>query len=317
MKRRRFIGSGLAAALVAPWVARRAVAAGNAPPVVVSTWAFGKPANAEALRVLAAGGSPLDAVEAGVRVTEADPAVQSVGYGGLPNVDGVVELDAAIVDGDTLEAGAVAGLQSIKHPVSVARRVLEKTPHVMLVGRGAQRFALRQGFTKEKLLTPESRRAWKKGPADPGPGNHDTIGMCLLAPGGGMAAACTTSGLGWKLPGRVGDSPLVGHGLYCDSRAGAAAATGVGEEVIKVCGSYQVVEFMRQGLEPDEAVRRVLSRIVRRTPGNTGLQVAFVALRADGAYGFGAIRDGFTAAVSTAGGSELLERPGIGATLAG
>jgi len=318
MRRRRFLSQTLRAGMTGmawPWIAAAPSRRGDARPLVLSTWDFGERANAQALRVLAAGGSPLDAVEAAARVPESDPDVQSVGYGGLPNADGVVELDAAIMDGDTLQAGSVAGLRGIKHPVSVARKVMEDTAHVMLVGRGAERFAHREGFRKEKLLTRAARETWRRGPQPPDPGRHDTIGICLLAADGAMAAACTTSGLGWKLPGRVGDSPLIGHGMYCDSRAGAAAATGVGEEVIKVCGSYQVVEYMRQGVEPDDAVRRVLARVVARDAANAGKLVAFIALRADGAVGFGSLLDGFVAALATPAGSELLSAPGLGPDL--
>jgi len=270
-------------------------------------------ANREAHRVLGENGRILDAVQRGVMLVEADPSNESVGYGGLPNRDGVVELDAAIVDGATLEAGSVAALRGIRNPVAVARLVMEKTPHVMLVGDGAQEFALENGFKKEKLLTPESRRRWKEMKANPDGAarGHDTIGMVALDRNGSMAAACTTSGLAWKLPGRVGDSPLIGDGLYCDQKAGGAAATGVGEEVIKVCGSYQVVEFMRQGVEPDEAIRRVLHRIVRREGYDPEDNIAFVALRADGEVGYGSILPGFQAAVSRGSDHRLLDAPSL------
>lgn len=261
----------------------------------ISTWSFGREANREAFLTLDAGGGVLDAVERGVMRIEGDPTIESVGYGGLPNADGVVELDAAIVDGATLEAGAVAALRGFRHPVAVARSVMERSPHLLLVGDGARRFALEQGFRKEKLLTPQARKRWKQKTQARG---HDTIGIVLLDRDGRMAAACSTSGLAFKLPGRVGDSPLVGHGLYCDERAGGAAATGVGEEVIKVCGSYQIVEFMRGGVEPAEAIRRVLERIARRRKHRAEDDVAFVALRADGEVGFASLRPGFEAALS-------------------
>jgi isoaspartyl peptidase/L-asparaginase-like protein (Ntn-hydrolase superfamily) len=218
------------------------------------------------------------------------------------------------MDGRTLEAGSVAGIRDIKHPVAVARKVMENTPHVMLVGDGARNFALQHGFEPEDLLTDSARGRWEKYKAEnePPPGdNHDTIGMVALRPDGRMAAACTTSGLAWKLPGRVGDSPLIGHGLYCDEQAGGAAATGVGEEVIRVCGSYQIVEFMRQGLDPNVAVRRVLQRILRRTGAEKTHDVAFVALRADGKVGFGSTLPGFQATVSRHGRHEVLDAPSL------
>jgi len=282
-------------------------------PVVVSTWSFGREANQAAYKTLSAGGTALDAVQGGVMVSEADPEVSSVGLGGWPNREGVVELDASIMDGETLQAGAVAGVRDILHPVAVARLVMETTPHVMLVGDGARRFALGHGFDAVNLLTPEARRRWQKemsGETDAERG-HDTIGMIAMDDRGRMAGACTTSGLAWKLPGRVGDSPLIGHGMYCDSEAGGAAATGVGEEVIKVCGSYQVVEFMRQGLDPDEAVRRVLQRILRRDPDNAGLFVGFVALRADGKAGFASTIPEFQVAISRKGKHKLIDAPAL------
>jgi N4-(beta-N-acetylglucosaminyl)-L-asparaginase len=280
------------------------------PAGVISTWNFGATANAEAERVLAGGGSALDAVERGVRLVEADPEVTSVGFGGIPNRLGVVELDAAIMDGRTREAGAVAGLQGFMHPISVARAVMVGTEHVLLVGEGARRFALERGFKEQDLLTPASLEEWKRrqaAEAHDTPEDHDTIGLIARAADGTMAVACTTSGLALKLPGRVGDSPLIGHGLYCDDEAGGATATGVGEEVIKVCGSYQVVEFMRQGLDAQEAVERVLKRVLRRDSANRDRQVGFVALRADGQVGYGSTIPGFEAAISRGGKREVVK----------
>ena len=310
MNRRNFLKTSALAGvgLAAPRQGQVSVPRATGHMTVIATHPAGVAANRVALKLLEGGRGTLDAVEHGVRVAEADPEDTSVGYGGYPNRDGVVELDAAIMDGSTLEAGSVGALQDIKHPVSVARRVLEKTPHVLLVGKGAQRFALAQGFSKENLLTPAARQAWKAARAD-GFGSrsesHDTMGMVALAPDGSMAAACTTSGLAWKLPGRVGDSPLVGHGLYCDAKAGGAAASGLGEEIIKVCGSYQVVEFMRQGASPHEAIRRVLDRILRRSPANRDTFFGFVALRADGEVGYASTTDGFKAAISGPDGHRL------------
>jgi len=284
-------------------------------PVVVSTWDFGLAANREAYERIRSGERVLDAVQQGVMVTEADPEVTSVGIGGYPNHEGVVELDAALIDGETLAAGSVAGVQSIKHPVAVARKVMEQTPHVLLVGEGARRFALEHGFEEEELLTEGAKQAWEEYRArggQPAAADHDTIGLVGRAPDGPMAAACTTSGLAWKLPGRVGDSPLIGHGLYCDEQAGGAAATGVGEEVIRVCGSYQVVEFMRQGVDPDVAVRRVLQRILRRKGAAAEPNfVGFVALRADGEIGYASTTPGFQVAVSRMGRHELVDAPSL------
>ncbi len=312
MRRRSFLhGAGL---LVLTAAGSLRAAPGVKTPIVASTWSSGVAANAEAMRIFAAGGTPLDAAEAGVKTAEANPEDTSVGYGGLPNRDGVVQLDAAICDGDTLEAGSVAGLEGIRHPVSVARKVMEGTPHVLLVGAGAKQFALSHGFTEEDLLTPQAKAAWEKWKAaedraapHPAHVNHDTIGLVARAVNGSMAASCTTSGLAWKLPGRVGDSPLVGHGLYCDSKAGGAAATGVGEEVIKVAGSYQVVEFMRQGMDPSEAVARVIRRIVDRDPANASKMAAFVAVRADGVVGYGTMGTRFEVAIAIGDKTELVE----------
>ncbi|MGE3163953.1 MAG: N(4)-(beta-N-acetylglucosaminyl)-L-asparaginase [Planctomycetota bacterium] len=287
--------------------------AASQPGTIISTWNHGLAANAVAAQILLVGGRALDAVERGVMVSEADPNVTSVGRGGLPNADGIMELDAAIMDGDKLEAGAVAGLRGFLHPIAVARKVMTETPHVLLVGEGARRFALRQGFEETELLTPDAAKAWRewqqsseKKPLSP-KDDHDTIGMIALDRSGSMAASCTTSGAAWKLPGRVGDSPLIGHGLYCDSQVGGAAATGLGEEVIKVCGSYQVVEFMRQGATPEEAIRRVLERVIARTPESRSRFVGFVALRRDGEVGFMSTTRGFQAAVFRSGKHELLD----------
>src|SRR5690606_12578358 len=235
-------------------------------PIVISTWDFGIAANQAAWNILATGGRALDAVEQGVWVPEADPKNQSVGYGGLPDRDGFVTLDACIMD-EFGNCGSVAALEHIKHPISVARKVMEKTPHVMLAGDGALQFALENGFKKENLLTKESEKAWKewlkKAEYKPImnienqhfspnklPGNqynHDTIGMLALDNRGNLSGACTTSGMAFKMHGRVGDSPIIGAGLYVDNEIGAATSTGVGEEVVRTVGSFLVVELMRQG----------------------------------------------------------------------
>jgi N4-(beta-N-acetylglucosaminyl)-L-asparaginase len=295
-------------------------------PLVVSTWDFGVAANRAAWTVLSAGGRSLDAVEAGARVPEADLKNHSVGRAGYPDRDGHVTLDASIMD-EFGNCGAVAAMEFIAHPISVARRVMEKTPHVLLVGEGATQFAVEQGFAREELLTPESRQAWEKwlqsssgyipvpnrenkdyGRTPPqgsrvpgGPGNHDTIGMLAIDQRGNLAGACTTSGMAWKMRGRVGDSPIIGAGLYVDNNVGAATSTGVGEEVIRTAGSFLVVELMRQGRSPEAACREAVHRILQRKVIRAeDFQVGFLALSKSGEIGAWAVQKGFTYAVCDA-----------------
>jgi isoaspartyl peptidase/L-asparaginase-like protein (Ntn-hydrolase superfamily) len=318
MRRRDFLRTSALAwagvSVVRPTAAVTPGSEREAFPIVISTWDFGLKPNREAYGRLREGQGVLDAVQQGVMLAEADPAVTSVGLGGLPNAAGVVELDAALMNGETLEIGAVAALRDIKHPVAVARKVMEQTPHALLVGEGARRFALEHGFEEQNLLTDEARAAWEafrsENPRSDETG-HDTIGMVVRNPDGRMAAACTTSGLAWKLPGRVGDSPLIGHGVYCDDEAGGAVATGIGEDVMRVCGSYQVVEFMRQGLDPNVAVRRVLQRILRRKGGDPTHMVGFAALRADGRYGYASTVPGFQVSLSQQGQHAVLDAPSM------
>lgn len=287
-------------------------AAKRGAPIVVSTWEHGVPANAAAWRVLAAGGSALDAVEQGVRVPEADPQVRTVGLGGYPDASGEVTLDACIMD-HQFRCGAVAGLQRIKHPISVARLVMERTPHVMLVGEGALSFAKAQGFAEENLLTEQSKREWqqwlKSGQAKPQINieNHDTIGMLALDSHGHLAGACTTSGAAYKLPGRVGDSPIIGAGLYVDNEVGAATATGQGELMIKTVGCHLVVELMRQGLSPQLACQRAVERIAAKLPEAASLQVGFLALSNQGEVGAFCLQSGFNYAVQQAGAAQLID----------
>jgi N4-(beta-N-acetylglucosaminyl)-L-asparaginase len=272
-------------------------------PIVISTWNHGVPANAAAWDILSKKGKALDAVEAGVRIPEADPNVNTVGYGGLPDRDGKVTLDACIMD-EHANCGSVAFLEHIMHPISVARMVMEKTPHVMLVGEGALKFALDNGFKKENLLTADSEKAWKewlkKSEYKPVINfeNHDTIGMLALDVNGNLSGACTTSGMSYKLHGRVGDSPIIGAGLYVDNEIGAATSTGVGEEVIRICGSHLVVELMHQGLAPEEACKKAVERIVKKQPERSKtLQVGFLALNKNGEYGAYCLQPGFSYAV--------------------
>ncbi|MFH5885539.1 N(4)-(beta-N-acetylglucosaminyl)-L-asparaginase [Halalkalibaculum sp. DA3122] len=281
-------------------------------PVVISTWDNRK-ANSAAWEILSGGGPALDAVEAGARVPEADPGDRSVGYGGYPDRTGKVTLDACIMNHES-RCGSVAFLLDIKHAVSVARKVLENSPHVMMVGEGAQQFALDNGFKKENLLTEEARQVWlnwKKNPEYPVTSwdqymNHDTIGILALDRQGNLSGACTTSGIGMKMHGRVGDSPLIGAGLFVDNDIGAAAATGVGEEVIRVAGSHLVVELMRHGASPTDACRRAVERIVNNHGGAMDGQVGFLALNKKGAYGGYAIQSGYSYAVRTLQQEELI-----------
>lgn len=290
-------------------------------PIVISTWDFGKTANAGAWEVLRRGGRALDAVEAGVKIPEADPTNQTIGIGGLPDRDGHVTLDACIMD-EQYNCGSVMALEHIVHAISVARLVMEKTPHVILVGEGALQFALANGFEKQNLLTPESEKAWKEwlkkadyhpemnienrlydksnDPMPGGPGNHDTIGLMAMDGSGNLSGACTTSGMAYKMRGRVGDSPVIGAGLYVDNEIGAATSTGVGEEVIRIVGSHLVVELMRQGKSPRAACKEAVERIVKRSPDKSKMiQVGFIALNKKGEYGGYALQPGFSYSVRT------------------
>ncbi|MEM0962214.1 MAG: N(4)-(beta-N-acetylglucosaminyl)-L-asparaginase [Bacteroidota bacterium] len=283
-------------------------------PVVVSTWNHGVAANAAAWEVLGSGGYALDAVEQGVRVTEADPAVTSVGKGGWPDRSGVVTLDACVMT-EAGDCGAVAFLQDVLHPVTAARYVMERTPHVMIVGEGARRFAIEQGLETDNLLTPEAERAWREWVASDAADtraeinveNHDTIGMLALDADGRVCGACTTSGAAWKRHGRVGDSPLIGAGLYVDGEIGGATATGWGEAVVRACGCHLVVELMRQGHDPQEACRRAVERVIAKNPDYRDIQVGFLALDTAGRYGSYCIQPGFQLALHTSSGAQLLD----------
>ncbi len=267
-------------------------------PVVISTWNHGLDANAAAWEILKNNGSAVDAVEAGVRVPESDPNNTSVGLGGFPDRDGNVTLDACIMD-QHQNCGSVAFLQGIQNPISVARLVMDKTPHVMLVGAGAKSFALKNGFKHENLLTDKAKKAWqewvKKSKYQPiiNVENHDTIGMLALDQNGNLSGACTTSGAAFKMNGRVGDSPIIGAGLYVDNEVGAATATGLGELVMKTVGSHLVVELMRQGLSPNEACKKAVERIAEKLDDYKKYQVGFLALNKKGECGSYCIQKGF------------------------
>lgn len=281
-------------------------------PLVISTWEHGLAANVAAWKILSSGGNALDAVEQGVRVSESDPEVTSVGYGGAPDRDGRVTLDACIMNANG-DCGSVAFLEHIMNPISVARMVMEKTPHVMLVGEGALKFALDQGFKKENLLTEKAEADWKEWlkTSQYKPiiniENHDTIGMLAMDSNRNISGACTTSGLGYKMNGRVGDSPIIGAGLYVDNAVGGACATGLGETVIRQCGSFLIVELMRQGMDPTEACKTAINRIVKHEKNVQDLQVGFLAINKDGKVGSYAIHHGFNYALHNQQGNRLVD----------
>ena len=306
-------------------------------PIVISTWDAGLRANKAAWEILGSGGRALDAVEKGVMVTESEQSC-CVGLGANPDRDGFVTLDACIMD-EFSNCGSVAFLERIKHPISVARKVMEKTPHVMLVGSGAQQFAVAEGFPlEEQKLSPDAQKNYEnwlkkseyKPPAinvesqpahgvpgtgqagkqghgpfapnklDNGEWNHDTIGMVAMDTNGNLSGSCTTSGAGFKMRGRLGDSPIIGAGLFVDNEVGACTATGQGEDVIRVAGSHSVVELMRQGLSPEAACKKIIERIVKIKGAKAkDIQVAFLAVNKKGQVGAYAIHKGFSYAIKT------------------
>ena len=324
INRRKFLHLS---ALAAPLLATKKTLANNfdasTKPIVISTWDSGMPVNAEAWKVLSASGTALDAVEAGARHIE-DKIDCCVGLGGYPDRDGIVTLDSCIMD-HKANCGAVAGLERIKHPVSVARKVMENTPHVILVGAGAQQFAVENGFTLETTeLSEDAKKAYaqwlikseykpvinierkkQNGPFAPnffedGSVNHDTMGLVAMDMTGNLSGAVTTSGMAYKLHGRVGDSPIIGAGLFVDNEIGAATSSGTGEEVIRICGTHLVVEFMRQGYSPEMACKKAVERIVKRDKEKAKtLQVGFLAMNKKGQYGAYAIQKGFVFSVKS------------------
>lgn len=301
-------------------------------PIVVSTWDSGRDVNTAAWKILSINGRALDAVEAGAMQIE-DTINCCVGLGGYPDRDGIVTLDSCIMD-EHANCGSVGGLEQIKHAVSVARKIMETTPHIMLVGAGAQQFAIENGFTKESLqlssdaetayknwlkkseykpvINIENRPADKTGKKNNGPfappffddgsPNHDTMGLVAMDASGNMSGAVTTSGMAFKIHGRVGDSPIIGAGLFVDNEVGAATSTGVGEEVMRICGTHLVVEYMRQGNSPESACRKAVERIVNRDPAKAKtFQVGFLALNKNGDYGAYSIQKGFVFCVKSNG----------------
>jgi len=286
-------------------------------PVIIATWKNEKGTKAGWDKIMQTG-KALDGVEAGAWVPEADPNETTVGYGGYPDRDGHVTLDACIMD-HLGNAGSVTFLEGIMHPISVARAVMEKTPHVMLSGAGALQFALEQGFKKENLLTEKSKKAWeewkKVAKYEPKVNieRHDTIGLLALGKAGEIAGACSTSGMAFKMHGRVGDSPIIGAGLYVDNEIGAATATGHGEEVIRIAGAHLVVELMRQGKSPQQACEEAVQRIIKLTKSRnknlTDIQVGFIALNKAGEYGSYCIQGGFNYAIYDHNGNRLIDAP--------
>jgi N4-(beta-N-acetylglucosaminyl)-L-asparaginase len=321
-RRRRFLKLGLAGAALSfidPIKATKILGSTqkrlSSGPVVISTWNHGIAANEAAWDILSNGGKAIDAVESGVRVTEADVTNRSVGIGGMPDRSGHVTLDACIMD-ENSNCGSVGCLEGIEHPITVARAVMEKTQHVMLVGDGAKQFALDQGFEKIKTPIPEVKAEYKKWKKENkylfkkpeiNHENHDTIGMLALDTHGNLSGACTTSGWAYKLPGRLGDSPIIGAGLFVDNEVGAACATGLGEAIIRIAGSHTVVELMRQGYTPQEACKMAVERIIRKHNDLTNLQCCFLALDRYGNVGAYSVYNGFNYAFTSADKNALID----------
>lgn len=278
-------------------------------PIAISTWPFGQHANERALAAFAAGGSRIDAVENGILEIERRSSDRSVGIEGRPNAAGYPQLDACIMDGVGHRAGSVAGMEGILYPISVARLVMEKCRHVLLVGEGARWFALEHGVASIDISDYDQRKqAWQDGhrPQDPDTDGHDTIALLVRDADGHLAGGCSTSGAGGKLPGRVGDSPILGAGLYVDDEVGAAGATGLGENIMRHCGSFLVVELMRQGLHPQQACEEAIHRMAARDPRGYELSACFIALDKHGRYGAAASSQRFPFAVATSAGNEVL-----------
>ncbi len=284
----------------------------NSPPaevykkgLVISTWYHGLVANAAAQEVIAKGGRAVDAAQQGVMIVEEDPTGTSVGLGGAPDREGKVTLDACIMD-DKGNAGAVCFMEDILHPISVARKVMDDTPHVMLAGEGARQFAIESGMDTVNLLTPESKLLWEEWLVTSqykpiiNVENHDTIGLVAIDLEGNLGGACTTSGLGYKMRGRVGDSPIIGAGLYVDNEVGAATATGLGEAVMKTCGTFLIVELMRQGASPQEACEEAVTRICEKQD-YADFQIGYIAVNKAGEVGSYAIHKGFNYAITKDG----------------
>ncbi len=319
-QRRKFIKQSLlGSALLIPGLSTLEAQAAPAKkiigtkPIILSTWNHGIPANADAWAKLKETGSLLDAVEAGVRNTELDLENLSVGLQGLPDREGITTLDASIMLGDG-SCGSVAFVRQVKHPISLARAVMEKTPHVMLAGEGARQFAIAQGFPMEKeKLSPKAQVEYDKWKVTSqykpiiNIENHDTIGMIGLDASGKLAGSCTTSGLAYKMHGRIGDSPIIGAGLFVDDEVGAATATGLGESIIRICGSFLIVELMRQGRSPQAACEEAVRRLVAKNKNIKDIQAGFLAINKDGEVGAYAVHPGFNYAQATESRNVLID----------
>lgn len=322
--RRKFVrlsALGLTAAVVRPAFAgetlenNETVSSEFKGPVMISTWNHGLDANKAGWEVLKTGGSSLDAVEAGARVTESDVKNRSVGIGGMPDREGHVTLDACIMDWEA-NCGSVGFLEGIAHPISVARHIMEHTPHIMLVGAGAKQYALKNGFDTIKTPLPEVKAEWKKWKKEQesmakkpqiNHENHDTIGLLAIDKDGRISGACTTSGWAYKLPGRLGDSPIIGAGLFIDQEVGGAVATGLGESIIRVAGAHTVVELMRHGRTPQEACKEAVDRLIRKHKDMSGLQCGFLAIDRFGNVGAYSVYNGFNYAYRDTSKEELID----------
>lgn len=325
MDRRKFVrlgAVGVAAAVVKPSLAAENLSKAEdqkfiakISPVMVSTWNHGLEANKAGWEVIKKGGSSLDAVEAGARVTESDIKNRSVGIGGMPDRDGNVTLDACIMDWES-NCGAVGYLEGIAHPISVARHIMENTPHVMLVGSGAKKYALKNKFETIKTPLPEVKDEWKKWKKEQAElarkpainhENHDTIGLLAIDQNGRISGACTTSGWAYKLPGRLGDSPIIGAGLFIDQEVGGAVATGLGESIIRIAGAHTVVELMRHGRSAQEACKEAVDRLISKHKDMSGLQCGFLAIDKFGNVGAYSVFNGFNYALRTNDKEELVD----------
>lgn len=325
MDRRKFVrlgAVGVAAAVVKPSLAAENLSKAEdqkfiakISPVMVSTWNHGLEANKAGWEVIKKGGSSLDAVEAGARVTESDIKNRSVGIGGMPDRDGNVTLDACIMDWES-NCGSVGYLEGIAHPISVARHIMENTPHVMLVGSGAKKYALKNKFETIKTPLPEVKDEWKKWKKEQAElakkpainhENHDTIGLLAIDQNGRISGACTTSGWAYKLPGRLGDSPIIGAGLFIDQEVGGAVATGLGESIIRIAGAHTVVELMRYGRSAQEACKEAVDRLISKHKDMSGLQCGFLAIDKFGNVGAYSVFNGFNYALRTNDKEELVD----------